>query len=171
MDVLQSTYRPIELLRYTGLFLWFCAGIPLLLMYWIFPEPLSVELYIAWIMLYPLFGMMYWNLVQSLPEYTATSNRLMYLSLLTASALGITAVSQTLLGGMLLLIVSVVLPWLLNIVPAVSWLIAQNILLTVIPQGSIQGIADSSCYRRRNLLQWWAMYPSMVFRRLQKEVR
>lgn len=131
MDVLQSTYRPIELLRYTGLFLWFCAGIPLLLMYWIFPEPLSVELYIAWIMLYTLFGMMYWNLVQYLPEYTATSNRLMYLSLLTASALGITAVSQTLLGGMLLLIVSVVLPWLLNIVPAVSWLIAQNILLTV----------------------------------------
>ncbi len=131
MDVLQGTYRPIELLRYTGLFLWFCAGIPLLLMQWIYPEPLSLELYIAWIMLHALFGMMYWNLMQYLPEYTALSNRLMYLSLLTGSALGISAVSQSLLGGMLLLIVSVVLPWLLSIVPAASWLIAQNILLAV----------------------------------------
>ena len=131
MDVLQGTYRPIELLRYTGLFLWFCAGIPLLLMQWIYPEPLSMELYIAWIMLHALFGMMYWNLMQYLPEYTALSNRLMYLSLLTGSALGISAVSQSLLGGMLLLIVSVVLPWLLSIVPAASWLIAQNILLAV----------------------------------------
>ena len=131
MDILQGTYRPIELLRYAGLFLWFCAGIPLLLMRWIYPEPLVLELYTAWIMLHALFGLMYWNLTQYMPERTAISNRLMYLSLLTGSALGISAVSQSLLGGILLLIVSVVLPWLLSIVPAVSWLIAQNILLAV----------------------------------------
>jgi signal transduction histidine kinase len=131
MDILQGTYRPIELLRYAGLFLWFCAGIPLLLMRWIYPEPLVLELYIAWIMLHALFGLMYWNLTLYMPERTAISNRLMYLSLLTGSALGISAVSQSLLGGILLLIVSVILPWLLSIVPAVSWLIAQNILLAV----------------------------------------
>lgn len=131
MDVTHGTYRSIELLRYAGLFLWFCAGIPLLFMRWFYLEPLSVELYVAWIMLHALFGLMYWNLMQYLPKYTAISNRLMYLSVLTASALGISAVSQSLLGGILLLIVSVVLPWMLNIVPAVSWLIAQNILLAV----------------------------------------
>jgi signal transduction histidine kinase len=66
-----------------------------------------------------------------LPEYTALSNRLMYLSMLTASSLGISAVSQSWLGGILLLIVSVVLPWMLPIIPAVSWLISQNILLAL----------------------------------------
>jgi signal transduction histidine kinase len=128
MDVLQGNYRPIELLRYAGLFLWFCAGIPLVLMRLLFPEPLSIELYIAWIILHGLFGLMYWNLVRYLPERTSTTNRLLYLAVLTASSLGISAVSQSSMGGVLLLIVSVALPWLLSITPAVIWLIAQNVL-------------------------------------------
>lgn len=128
MDVLQGNYRPIELLRYAGLFLWFCAGIPLVLMRLLYPEPLSLELYIAWIILHALFGLMYWNLVRYLPERTSTTNRLLYLAVLTASALGISAVSQSSMGGLLLLIVSVVLPWLLPMAPAVIWLIAQNVL-------------------------------------------
>jgi signal transduction histidine kinase len=131
MDILQGKNRPIELLRYSGLFLWFCAGIPLPLMRWIYPEPLSLELYVAWIMLHALFGLMYWNLMQYLPERTSLTSRLMYLSLLTGSALGISAVSQSMMGGVLLLIVAVLLPWLLAIVPAVSWLILQNVLLAV----------------------------------------
>ncbi|HEY5776990.1 MAG TPA: hypothetical protein VIS57_12935, partial [Xanthomonadales bacterium] len=76
MDILQGKYRPIELLRYAGVFLWFCAGIPLLLMRWIYPEPLSLELYIAWIMLHALFGLMYWHLTQYLPERTSITSRL-----------------------------------------------------------------------------------------------
>ena len=141
MDILQGNYRPIELLRFAGLFLWFCAGIPLVLMRLIYPEPLSLELYIAWIMLHLLFGLMYWSLTQYLPERSSITNRLMYLSLLTASALGISAVSQSMMGGILLLIVSVVLPWLLSVVPAVSWLIIQNVLLAItinrLPQVSL----------------------------------
>jgi signal transduction histidine kinase len=73
--------------------------------------------------------MMYWNLMQYLPERTTISHRLLYLSLLTGSALGISAVSQSLMGAILLLIVSVVLPLMLAVIPAVSWLIAQNVLL------------------------------------------
>jgi len=130
MDILKGSYRPIELLRYAGLFLWFCAGIPLVLMRLIYPEPLPLELYIAWIILHGLFGMMYWNLMRYLPKRTSTVNRLLYLSVLTACALGISAVSQSTMGGFLLLIVSVVLPWLLPITPAVSWLIIQNILFS-----------------------------------------
>jgi signal transduction histidine kinase len=131
MDILKGNHRPIELLRYAGLFLWFCAGIPLALMHLIFPEPLSLELYMAWIILHGLFGMMYWNLMRYLPERTSLTNRLLYLLLLTATALGISAVSQSTMGGFLLLIVAVVLPWLLPIVPAVSWLIIQNILFSL----------------------------------------
>ena len=131
MDIPQGNYRPIELLRYAGLFLWFCAGIPLLLMHQIFPEPLETTQYIAWFLLHGLFGMMYWSLMQYLPERTDTPYRILYLSILTGSALGITAVSQTQLGGILFLIVVVILPWMLSVVPAVAWLIAQYILLGI----------------------------------------
>lgn len=131
MDITKGKYRPIELLRYAGMFLWFCAGIPLLFMRMIYPQPLSPELWIAWFMLHGLFGLMYWNMMLYLPERTATWHRLMFLSLLTGSALGISAVSLSLMGGILLLLVSVMLPWMLSVVPAVTWLIAQNVLLAV----------------------------------------
>ena len=131
MDILQGKFRPIELLRYAGLFLWFCAGIPMLLMRVIYPQPLVLELYIAWFMLHGLFGLMYWNLMQYLPERTSISYRLLYLLLLTGSALGISAVSQSLMGGILLLLVSVLLPWMLTLAPALGWLIGQNVLLAV----------------------------------------
>lgn len=131
MDLLQANHRPIELLRYAGLFLWFCAGIPLLMMKQMFPEPLETTSYIAWILLHGLFGMMYWNLKQYLPGRTQTSHRILFLAILTGCSLGISAVSLTPIGGILLLIVSVLLPWMLSVVPAVSWLIGQNILLAV----------------------------------------
>lgn len=131
MDITKGKYRPIELLRYAGMFLWFCAGIPLLFMRVIYPQPLSPELYVAWFLLHGLFGLMYWNMMYYLPERTAISQRLMFLSLLTGSALGISAVSLSMMGGILLLLVSVMLPWMLTVLPAVTWLIAQNVLLAV----------------------------------------
>ena len=131
MDILQSNYRPLELLRYAGMFLWFCAGIPLLLMRVIYPQPLTMELWIAWFMLHGFFGLIYWNLMQYLPERTSIAFRLLFLSLLTGSALGISAVSLSPMGGFLLLIVSVMIPWMLSIIPAASWLIAQNVLLAI----------------------------------------
>jgi signal transduction histidine kinase len=131
MDILQGKHRPIELLHYAGLFLWFCAGIPLLFMRQIFDQPLELTLYIAWFLLHGLFGLMYWNLVQYLPARTDVFPRMLYLSILTGCALGISAVSQTALGGILLLIIAVVLPWMLSIVPAVLWLITQNVLLAI----------------------------------------
>lgn len=131
MYLLQANHRPIELLRYAGLFLWFCAGIPLLMMKQMFPEPLDATSYIAWILLHSLFGMMYWNLKQYLPGRTQTGHRILFLAILTGSSLGISSVSSTPIGGILLLIVSVLLPWMLSVVPAVSWLIGQNVLLAV----------------------------------------
>ena len=148
VDINQGKYRPIELLRYAGLFLWFCAGIPLFLLHLIIPEPLSLEDYVAWTMLHGLFGLMYWNLMQYLPERTSISSRLMYLSLLTGSALGISVVTQSFLGGMLLLIVSVLLPWMLALVPAIAWLVLQNVFLAValsrIPEVSLNEVSTSA---------------------------
>ena len=108
MDIFQGSSRPIELLRYAGFFLWLCAGIPLVLMRLIYPQPLSIEPYVGWFLLHGLFGLMYWNMMLYLPERTAIWNRLMFLSLLTGSALGISAVSLSMMGGILLLLVSVI---------------------------------------------------------------
>ena len=109
-----------------------------------------MELYIAWFMLHGLFGLMYWNLMQYLPERTTIGHRLLYLSLLTGSALGISVVSQSAVGGILLLIVSVLLPWMLAVIPAVSWLIVQNILLAVflsrIPDVSLSDASTTAAF-------------------------
>ena len=131
MEIIKGTHRPIELLRYTGVFLWICAGIPIFLMKVIYPVPLELTEYIAWIMLHGMFGLMYWNLMRYLPERTYIGHRLLYLAILTGSALGISAVSHSLLGAFLLLIVAVLLPWMLSAVPALSWLIGQNVLLAI----------------------------------------
>lgn len=143
MDIIESKYRPIELLRYAGLFLWFCAGIPILLTNVFFPQPLELTAYIAWILLHSLFGLMYWNLKQYLPTHTAVSQRMLYLALLTCCALGISVVSQSPLGGILLLIIAAVLPWMLPVAQAVTWLVTQNVLLAItisrIPDVSISG--------------------------------
>ncbi len=148
MDKLQDKHRPIELFRYAGMFLWFCAGIPLLLMRVIYPQPLPLELYIAWVILHGLFGLLYWNLTRYLPERTTISSRLLYLSLLTGCALGISIVSQSALAGILLLIVSILLPWMLTIVPAVAWMIVQNVLLAVtlsqIPEVSLSEVSTNA---------------------------
>lgn len=148
MDIDQSKYRPIELLRYAGLFLWFCAGIPLFFMHLIAPELLGFEDYVAWSMLHVLFGLMYWNLMQYLPERTTISSRIMYLSLLTSTSLGISVITQSFLGGVLLLIVSVLLPWMLALIPAIGWLIVQNVLLAIalsrIPEVSLNEVSTSA---------------------------
>ena len=131
MDLLKGKHRPIEMLRYAGVFLWLFAAIPLLLMRQILPEPLETTPYLGWFLLHGLFGIMYWNLIKYLPGRTHIARRLLYLLILTSCGLGISALSQTFLGGFLLLIVAAVLPWMLAITPALIWLVSQYILLAL----------------------------------------
>jgi signal transduction histidine kinase len=84
---------------------------------------------VAWWVLHGLFGLMYWHILQYLPGRTPLFQRLVYLLVLTGCALGISGVSESALGGILLLVVAGLLPWLLSILPAASWLIFQNVLL------------------------------------------
>lgn len=142
MDIFKSKYRPIELLRYAGLFTWFCAAIPLLFIDLIRVEQVQ---YISWWVLHGLFGLMYWHYLRYLPGRTSLFHRLVYLLVLTGCALGISAVSETALGGILLLIVAGLLPWMLSAIPAGCWLIGQNVLLTgVISRIPDVGIADAT---------------------------
>jgi signal transduction histidine kinase len=134
MDFLKNRNRPIELLRLAGIFAWLCASIPLVLMRLWYTEPLETEQYLAWWILHLVFGFTYWNEVKSLPVRTSLPHRLLTVSVLTVSALGVSVVAQTSLGGILLLIVAGLLPWILPLSLALAWLIGQNVLLVLVLQ-------------------------------------
>ena len=128
----KSKHQPIELLRYAGLFTWLCASIPLFLMRYWYETPLAMNQYVTWWVLHLIFGLTYWNQVRVLPVKSSLLNRLASVSLLTACALGISMLAETSLGGILLLIVAGLLPWMLAPVPAMAWLIGQNVLLVAV---------------------------------------
>lgn len=129
--VTRGDYRPLELLRYAGLFTWVCLTIPLLFISYIVDEPLPAEQYLAWWALHILFGLTYWNQVRELPLKAALSYRLVTLAVLTGSALAICLASESSLGGVLLLVVAGLLPWMLSRTAAVAWLVGQNVALAI----------------------------------------
>ncbi len=132
MEIIQGKYRPLELLRYAGLFTWFCTVVALIVMPMLRDTPLPQTQYTTWWALQVLYGMVYWHLTWRLSSLSLTPLRLIYLLLLTACALGISEVSETAWGGILLLIVASLLPFMLSTIPATIWLIFQNILLALI---------------------------------------
>jgi len=132
MDFLEGRHRPIELLRYAGLFTWLCATIPLVMMRFWYEDPVGMNEYIAWWVLHLAFGITYWNQVRTLPIRSSLSHRLITVSALTVCALGVSVMAKTALGGILLLIVAGILPWLLATAPAIAWLIGQNVLLVIV---------------------------------------
>jgi len=121
----------MELLRFAGLFTWVCASVPLLFMPLIYDTPLDREHYVGWWILHLVFGLTYWNQVRDLPVRSPIWHRLLIVLVLTLSALGVSITAQSGLGGILLLIVAGLLPWLLSLAPGMTWLIAQNVLLAI----------------------------------------
>jgi len=132
MEFLESKHRPIELLRYAGLFTWLCATIPLFLMQYWYEDPLNTGQYLVWWLMHLVFGLTYWNQVKALPVRSTLSHRLVTISILTFCALGVSVMTETSLGGILLLIVAGLLPWMLPAAPAMAWLVGQNVLLVMV---------------------------------------
>jgi signal transduction histidine kinase len=132
VEFLEQRQRPINLLRYAGLVTWLCAAIPLVLMPFWYTEPLDMEHYLAWWILHLVFGFTYWNEVRSLPIRTSLPHRLLTVSVLTVSALGVSVMAATALGGILLLIVAGLLPWILPMSLALGWLAGQSLLLAAV---------------------------------------
>ncbi len=120
-----------QLLRYAGLFTWACAGIPLLLEPWYFVESGgigSLDLF-AWRICYVGFGLCYWYITRRLGRRVNNPLDIVLLALLTGSAIGVSHFSGSGLGGILLLIIAGVLPWVLNLRIGVIWLVLQHLAL------------------------------------------
>ena len=132
MTLLRGRQRPYELLRYAGLFTWFCAGLPLLIPQLFQDMELPLERYIGWWALQLVFGYTYWTYLKVMPGTRPMRYRLAYLVVLTGSALGITLVSRSSLGGMLLLPVAALLPWMLPTLQGSIWLLGQYLALALI---------------------------------------
>ena len=94
----ETRHKPIELLRYAGLFAWVSATIPLFLMQLWYHVPLGTEQYLAWWILHVVFGFTYWNQVRELPVRTSLPHRLLTVSVLTISALGVSMTAETAIG-------------------------------------------------------------------------
>jgi signal transduction histidine kinase len=132
MEIPEVRQKPMELLRYAGLFAWLCASIPLFMMPFWYETPLPLEQYLAWWLMHLVFGLTYWHQVRSLPVRASLAHRLLTLSVLTVCGLGISVTAETALGGILLLIVTGLLPWMLPTGAAMAWLLAQNVLLVAV---------------------------------------
>jgi len=123
-----------QLLRYAGLFTWAVVGIPLVLSSWYFPDDAVAGSAAAvnmglWLASYLGFGLSYWLVTRSLgmrhPRWY--DGALLLLASLTAIAVSHSSGSG--LGGVLLMVVAGVLPWLLPLGVAVLWLVLQHVAL------------------------------------------
>lgn len=132
MEIFRGKNRPLELLRQAGLFTWFCTAIPLFFMPMLRETPLAAQQYYSWWVLQLVYGLLYWGVTRQLLILDRSALRIFFLFMLTGCSLGISYASETALGGILLLIVSGLLPWMLSMATAGAWLIAQNILLAVV---------------------------------------
>jgi signal transduction histidine kinase len=88
--------------------------------------------YLVWWLLHLVFGLSYWYQVRTLPIRSSLSHRLTTITVLTVCALGISMMAETSVGGILLLVVTGLLPWMLPIAPALTWLIGQNVMLVAV---------------------------------------
>ncbi len=136
---------PIDLLKYAGLFTWGCAGIPLIFQNWLLTQPLPHSDQLAWLLLHFSFAAFYWQQVKLLPGIASPGSRVISLIMMTACALLISYITGSGLGGVLLLVVAGLLPWMFAIPVGMSWLLGQNTALaavvTAMPQTTFSGAA------------------------------
>ena len=125
-----------RLLRSAGLYTWALVGIPIVGNAWFLPpssgvdeQGINVPMAVA---AYLLFGFSYWLATRSLAISRTSSPSawdIPLLVVLTASAVAVGLYTKTGLGALLMLIVAGVLPWLLQVRLAVTWLVVAHVFL------------------------------------------
>lgn len=128
----------IRLLRYAGFFTYLSAGTPLVTNW--AAERLD-QLHqpnfslLLWTLCYLVFGLMYWLLTSNLGSRRHPVLKLLGLTLMTAAAVAVGWYSHSGLSAMLMVVASLVLPWLLPFWLAVFWLVLQHLSLVAVFAG------------------------------------
>lgn len=116
-----------QLLKYAGLFTWVCVGLALVMAPMVGRTSLTASGYWIWGLSQLAFGAAYWRLSNDIQRQPSRRKYdLLLLLVITVSALVISAVSRSGVGGILLVVVAGILPWTLPIQWGVLWLLAQN---------------------------------------------
>ena len=117
-----------RLLRLAGIFTWGCVAIPLIIVPVSYDDQVQWPVWTAWAISHITFGVAFWlvssNLGRNSRVYSIT-----LLALMSLTALAESYASESGLGGILLLIIGGVLPWVLPLRAGVIWLVAQNIAM------------------------------------------
>lgn len=119
MDMLRV--NPVDLLRYAGLLTYGCVGLPLLLESFGGPPLASPQDHVGWAVSYVAFGVFYIASSQGLGARAprgAAERRAWLVLAMVVSATGVGYFSRSGLVGILLMVMSGVLPWL------VTWRVA-----------------------------------------------
>jgi signal transduction histidine kinase len=128
----QMTKLPTtQLIKFAGLFTWVCVGLALLAEPFFGDNHPSNNQYLIWIVAQLSFGIAYWQLASDLESRHDDRVTVMLLGLMTISALEITNVTGSGLGGILLMVIAGMLPWTLPLGQGIAWLVAQNVGLAL----------------------------------------
>ncbi len=133
-----------RMLRYAGLFTWAAVGLWLII-FLIDPQSLPLDeldgawvlLILRWLVVYLLFGGVYWWITRSLGDRKPGIWDHLGLLLLTCCAIGVSYLSGTALGSILLMVVAGLLPWMLPLRIAVAWLVVGNMAVLPIYTGPL----------------------------------
>ncbi len=157
------TGRRIEqhvLIRWAGLFTWACAGIPLVMVPFYYGERLDLYNYAFWMGAHAAFGGAYWVIARHLGRMAL--GRVTIVSLLlvmTAAALAVSQASESGLGGILILIISGLLPWVTTPRFGAVWLVAMNLGLVPV----FATLPDSSWFTALIYCGLYLGYSSFTF--------
>lgn len=121
-----------QLLRYSGLFTWAMVGIPLALNTWYFPagdQGGSPPDMLYSMLAFLAFGACYWLATRELGVRQPRWYDIVLLVMLSGAAILVSYLTGTGLGGILLMIVAGVIPWLMPLRWGIPWLVIQHVAL------------------------------------------
>jgi signal transduction histidine kinase len=128
----MTNFNHTRLLRITGLIAYFCCGMPLFTNWAtkrldLLQSPNFALL--LWTLFYLIFGIVYLLVTNNLGSRRHVGTRLFGLLVMTAAALAVGWYSHSGLSAILIVVVTVVLPWLVPIWIGVSWMVLQTLCL------------------------------------------
>lgn len=124
------------LLRYAGLFTWGMVGSGLVMnaraVMDATSSPLPTMAFVGPIGAYLAFGGAFWLSTQALGQQRARVWPIVLMLAMAASAIAVSALTNSALGAILMMVMAAVVPWLLPGWPGVLWLVVQHLPLTAV---------------------------------------
>ncbi|WP_028769702.1 sensor histidine kinase [Silanimonas lenta] len=124
------------LLRYAGLFTWAMVGIGLamniLFVAEFGPPRLRLAAVVLPVLVYLAFGLAFWAATRVLGPGRGYLLPLLLMLVMAGSAIGVSALTGTGLGAILMMVMAAVVPWLLPGWPGVAWMVLQHLPLVYV---------------------------------------